>query len=306
MTVRIDRKNSGTANAAARTDSKQPAAPAKRTSTSAENAFTGTASNAAEKLSPKAKSVSVSASPQALWGKIANDEDYAENFFAAAALQPGTRAEAIQAQMNEVQGQIGDRVNHLEGKWKHQRLDNRAQMLKQFADRNDISASDKTKIKTLVSKQDALQAKITQASAELKSEYPPKSPAQAAERKEKLRALVELRKEQRSLVYEAKAVVEKKPQENAVLLAQNEQKLDPTAPKDAPSLLSLIGKWLHLSSIFTFFNSFAADVRHKNAEQKREDIQVEVARLAQERRRRETEGLRKDDFRALQLGLKLS
>lgn len=307
MTVRIDRKNSNTQTPVARTEGKPTVASVAKSATAAvTNAFTGTATSVGEKLAPAGKALSRSASPEALWGQVQDGSDFAAAFLVASAVQQGEKITDIQAQLGALSGQIGDRVEVLEKKWKHQRLENRADMLKDFADRTDIPPQDRVKLQQKAGRAQELSKEIRARAAELKAEYPPKTPEEAAARKTKMRELVALRKEQRALVYEAKAMVEQKKDQNVVLLATNEQKLDPNAPKNEPSLMSLLGKWLHLSAVLDFFMTFAADTAHKKSEESRDDAKVAADRIVVTRRRRETEGLKQSDLLALRQGLKLS
>lgn len=273
----------------------------KNAGAAAASAFTGTAQSVAEKLSPKGKPVSWSATPKALWGNAKDGAASATEFLGATATQQKERAAGVQAQVGQLQDKIGERVGTLEKKWLRQRLDDKTTMLKDFSQRADLTPEERAKLEANVQKSEELGAEIQKLAAEMKANYPPKDAAAAELREHQKSHLCTLRRHQRRLVSEAKELIASKTENNVVLLAENEKNLDPNAPVgEGESLMSMLGDWLHLTSVSEFFVKWMAEKDRKA----QEEAIKEADRLLIDRRQREKEGVLKQDFSLLQRGLK--
>lgn len=271
MTGRIERKNTNAATPAPKLNAAQKAeAQAAKAAAQVANLFVAAAQNTAEKLSPGGKPLGISASPSELWeGGQELTRDLAMDMVRMAPGLRNRRAEQAKAERTEVATDINERVGNLEKKWKRVGAAKKEKALRDYVQMADVSPSDKAKIQTIVDKSSKLEAKIQSLAKELKATYPARTPAEDAARRKIRVELVALRQEQRALVNEAKTIVDARGQ-SAALLAVGEAALDPDAKKKGESLLSMMGRWLHLTSVVDFFAEFfmadqakEADVRKK-------------------------------------------
>lgn len=274
MTGRIERKN-GAAPAPRTTVAQKAEAQAEKAAAQVANLFVTAAQNAGEKLSPGGKPLGISASPSQLWESGQETaQDLAMQMVRMA--NPGMRtrrAEQAKAERAEVGTKINERVGHLEKKWKRVGAAKKEKALREYMQMADVPAADKAKIQSIVDRSSKLEAKIQGLAQELRRTYPARTPAEDKARRAIKVELVGLRKEQRALVNEAKTIVDAKGQ-SAALLAIGEAAIDPDAKvSNGESLLSMMGRWLHLNSVVDFFvDFFMQDQQHDADARKKAEI----------------------------------
>lgn len=271
MTGRIERKNA--AAPAPRTSAVQKAgARAEQAAAQVANLFVAAAQSAGERLSPGGKPLHLSASPSALWE---GGQNLAGELVRMAPGNRSRRAEQAKEERGEVATQINDRVGHLEKKWKRVGAKKKEAALRDFVKMSEVAPKDKAKIEAIVEKSSKLEAKIQELAGELKQTYPARTPAEDKTRRAIKVELVELRQQQRALVNEAKTVIDASGH-GAALLAVGEAALDPDAAKKGESLISMMGRWLHLTSVVDFFVEFFKADQQKDADVRKKAEIIDV------------------------------
>lgn len=296
MTGRIERKNA-TAPAPRTKDVPAQELAAAKAAAQVVNLFVSAAQNAGEKLSPVGRQVAISASPSALWE---GGQNLAGDLVRMVPGHREARVEAAKAEREELDGKIGERTAQLEGKWKRVGARKKEQALRDFVNMAEVAPKDKAKIQTLVDKSSKLEAKIQDLAQELKATYPARTPAEDKARRAIKVELVGLRQEQRALVNEAKTIIDASGQ-SAALLAVGEAALDPNAKKSGESLLSMMGRWLHLTSVVGFFTEFFMKDQANDAElrKKAEIIDEHIKTIAKS-------GFSRADLGLISSGIKVS
>lgn len=296
MTGRIERKN--VAAPAPRTTPAQTAEQkAAKVAAQVASLFVDAALSSSEKLSPTGERLAVSASPSSLWE---NDGGLVAELVR---MSPGRRAEhveAVEVERSELNEQIGDRVDHLETKWKRVGARKKEQALRDFVNMAEVAPKDKAKIEALVDKSSNLEGQIQDLAAQLKATYPARTPEENIARRLLKLELVELRQEQRATVNEAKVIIDASGQ-SAALLAVGEASIDPNAKTSGESLLSMMGRWLHLTSVVNFFTEFFMKAQQQEADvrKKAEIIDEHVRTIAKS-------GFSRTDLAMISSGIKTS
>lgn len=272
----------------------KPAAPAPSAPNAPVAAYSGTQAPA-RSLVPAGTPVSKSADPSALWGDQPKPLNLDREAFAK--LSPADQAAALQKcreRRDQLGGEINQRVEQLDHKWKYSRLSTRTEALREYQDRSEhLSPGRRHQLDQLLARSEGAQQRINELRA--KADALPKTPegkAQMVEiRKEIARELRKARAEQSKVVKEATAVVDADGLK-VDRLAVTEQVIDPNAPKpgSGKSLLEKVAEFFHVDAFFQWaVKTFSGlnELLQKNAEQKAEERKEEVIRDQDDRRRRD-------------------
>lgn len=219
--------------------------------------FAGQATPTRE-LIPAGKPVATSASPNALWGEQPKPVSLDRAAFEK--LSP-TEQKAVAAQCAEersrVGGEIEQRVEQLDRRWKNSRLSTRTEALREYEENGDRLPSHRRRdLDRAVARSESAQRRINELKAKI--DQLPKTPEAKAEMKELrtqlARELRSARSEQSKAVKDATAVVDAEGLK-VDRLATTEQIIDPTAPApgSGDSLLEKVARFFHLDQFISWF-----------------------------------------------------
>jgi len=243
----------------------------------------------AKDLVPRGVTVSTSATPSALWGDAPRQLELDPTAFAkmSAADQKKT-VEAAKAERTQLSGEIVQRIEVLDGKWKNSRLSTRTEALREYSDLRGgrMGAGSRRKLDRLLERAEGSQRKINE--LRVKIDQLPRTPeakkAQVELRNELARELRRARDEQTKVVKEATEVVDAGGLK-VDRLVTTEQIIDPSAPAagSGDSLADKIGRFFKLDWFFkaigdsfdTIQSSFARSVE-KRGERLAEEAKVKI------------------------------
>ena len=239
----------------------RPSAPEASTLKGPITEYAGQAAPAKE-LVPRGAAVSRSASPSALWGDAPKQVVLDPAAFAK--LSPADQkktADEARTERKQLSGEINERIEVLDGKWKNSRLSTRTEALREYYDckGNRLDAGSLRKLDRLLDRSEDSQRKINE--LRVKIDQLPKTPeskkARVELRNDLARELRGARDEQSKVVKEATEVVD------AVglkvdRLVTTEQIIDPSAPAvgSGGSLADKIQRFFKLDWFFKAIGEF--------------------------------------------------
>lgn len=226
-------------------------------------------------LQPRSQHVGRSADPGALWGQ-AQTEDPRTRFQRASPEERAQMVAQVKAQRAEMEGKISERADKLERRFRRMNGGKRVEMIQRhLSESASASPTLKKELEGYESKAQAMQVEIDQMRAELLKSYPPKTDAEKADRRERMKELIELRKHQREVLNEATDKLGAAGQK-LELLAKNETDIDPkAAATPEESLMSMIGKWLGYNMMLNTFDHFLEQTRI-NLQDQQKKIEREI------------------------------